>query len=1012
MRENCRKTMATLIGACYLLLHYTVNAQSNLSTLSSGFITPADKYRPGVYWYFMDGNMSAAAMTKDLESMKQQGIGNVVFLEVNVGVPRGPVDFLSEQWQNLFVHAVREAERLGIDITLGIGPGWTGSGGPWVKPAQSMLHLVASETHVEGPGEQHVSLKVPAPRTPYFTEDVFTPALKEEWNAYYSDVAVLGYPTPKNNTRISDIDEKALYYRAPYSSVEGVKPFLSSLAFYDSVPGDESIDKSQVVDLTALLKSDGTLDWKVPAGNWTIMRFVTRNNGAVTRPAPLPGLGFESDKFDTVALSNHLEDYVGRLLKKTGVPKKGQKGGLKRLHMDSWEMGSQNFTQNFRQEFIKRRKYDPLPFYPVYAGYVVTNKEMSERFLWDLRLTSQELVLEYHAGFAKKYAHERNMLLSIEPYDMNPAGDLELGNIADVPMCEFWSKNFGYNLSYSTIEATSIAHVNGISTVPAEAFTAENDAWKQYPSAMKNQGDWAFATGINSFVYHTFQHQYLDSNLKPGMTMGPFGVHWDRGQTWWPMAHCYHQYITRCQYMLQQGNSVADILYLSPEGSPNVFRAPASALEGDSFLPDRKGFNFDACAPSQLYKATVKEGKITFPGGASYSILVLPDMQTATPRLLEKITALVKAGATVIGTTKPVKAPGLTAYPSCDVEVSKLSAALWGDTNSKALHQIHKIGNGRLIYGNDFTPEKESIYPSYNAVASLLHQMNLKEDFTSNGSLRYIHRRTKEADIYFVSNRTNEAVNTTASFRVASSAPQLWNPQNAEMYSIKNVSSRNGIIDIQLQFHAYESFFIVFPHEKSVINNSKAGVAFQPLKPVATLQGAWQVFFDTVWGGPAQVQFDSLQNWATNNDKGIRFYSGLAIYKKQFDLPVKTINGTNNYFIDLGEVKNLASVKLNGHDIGVLWTTPWQLNITRYLKPVGNELEITVANLWPNRLIGDEALPYDGIKDNAWPDWLTEHKKRTSGRYTFTTATFYNKDNPLLPSGLLGPVTILVQQNK
>ena len=347
-------------------------------------------------------------------------------------------------------------------------------------------------------------------------------------------------------------------------------------------------------DLTDKLRPDGTLAWQVPAGNWTVMRFVSRNNGAVTRPAPMPGLGFESDKFDTTALNAHIDRYVGKLLRYVGPRKPGSSGGLVRLHMDSWEMGAQNWTAHFRQEFIRQRHYDPLPYYPVFTGVEIGSRAISERFLWDVRQTAQELVLSNHANHLKRYAHRQGLALSIEPYDMNPTADLELGSVADVPMAEFWSKGYGYATAFSCYEAISIAHVNGQAQVPAEAFTAEHsEAWKQYPGTMKNQTDWALAAGINQFFFHTFQHQSLNDSLKPGMTMGPYGVHWDRNQTWWPMVSAYHRYLSRCQFMLQQGRPVADILYLTPEGAPHVFRAPASALTGDAFIPDRRGYTFD-----------------------------------------------------------------------------------------------------------------------------------------------------------------------------------------------------------------------------------------------------------------------------------------------------------------------------------------------------------------------------------------------------------------------------------
>ena len=315
------------------------NASLQVSTLMKGFVNPPDAARPGVYWYFMDGNLSKEAMTKDLESMKAAGIGNVLFLEVNVGIPRGAVDFLSEQWQDIFAHAVREAERLGITISLGVGPGWSGSGGPWVSGKESMQHLVSSSTKVSGDNHKPIILPKPAPRPPYFGEGGFTPELKKRWEDYYEDVAVLAFPTPSTDYKIEDSDEKALYYRAPYTSKPGVKQFLPSLASYKELPSGAVIAKNKIVDVTRFLKPDGTLDWKVPAGNWTIMRMGSRNNGAVTRPAPLPGLGFEADKFDTVAINEHMANFTGKLFKKIGIPDKQLQGGLKMLHMDSWEMG-------------------------------------------------------------------------------------------------------------------------------------------------------------------------------------------------------------------------------------------------------------------------------------------------------------------------------------------------------------------------------------------------------------------------------------------------------------------------------------------------------------------------------------------------------------------------------------------------------------------------------------------------------------------------------------------------
>ncbi|MFN8008571.1 MAG: glycosyl hydrolase, partial [Terriglobia bacterium] len=463
---------------------------------------------------------------------------------------------------------------------------------------------------VQGPSIFQGKLPVPEPRKPYF--DTFPSSLNESRAAFYRDVAILAVPTPIDEQRVLDIDEKALYYRAPFSSVSGVKPYLPAPAHYPELPAGAVIPVDKVVDLTNRMNPDGFLSWQVPPGHWTILRFGSRNNGANSRPAPIPGLGFECDKFDAAALDAHFQEYIAKLLNRVGKRKEGV--GLTMLHMDSWEVGAQNWSSHFREEFRARRGYDPLPYYPVYTGRVIGSLEISERFLWDLRLTAQELVIQNHAERLKELGRRHGLGLSIEPYDMNPTADLVLGMPADIPMCEFWSLDFGFDTSYSCIEATSIAHILGRPVVGAEAFTAiPSEALKQYPGSMKNQGDWAFCAGVNRFVFHTFAHQPLGSE-RPGMTMGPFGVHWDRNQTWWPMVSEYHRYISRCSYFLRQGITVADILYLSPEGAPHVFRPPSSSLTSPTPLPDRRGYNFDSCAPGALVSfAEVHDGPDCFP---------------------------------------------------------------------------------------------------------------------------------------------------------------------------------------------------------------------------------------------------------------------------------------------------------------------------------------------------------------------------------------------------------------
>lgn len=990
----------TIVLMTFLWVFLCPAARAQLAILKKNFVSPPPSYGPGVYWYFMDGNMTAESIKKDLQAMKSAGISNVIFLEVNVGVPRGSVDFLSDKWFSLTKMAMEEAKTLGIAVTLGIGPGWTGSGGPWVNAAQSMQLLVSSETIVS-PDSRTIILPVPYPPKSFFGEDGLPDGFKIARKAYFQDVAVLAIPERSKNTRISDYPEKALFYRAPYSSGI-VRPFIQPST--SASANDSGISKNDVLDLTDKMKSDGTLNWHPHDGRWLVMRFVSRNNGAITRPAPVPGLGFESDKFDTSAIKAHLDAYVGKILK-LAPPDRQSAGGLKTLHMDSWEMSSQNWSQQFRQEFIKRRGYDPLKFFPAYYGYVIASAKITERFLWDMRQTTQDLIFQNHAGYVKKYAHANGMKLSIEPYDMNPTSDLDLGSIADVPMAEFWTKGFGFNSTYSVIESTSIGHVMGRSVIQSESFTAQDGGWKQYPGSMKNQGDWALAAGLNKFFFHTFENQFLPDSLKPGATMGPFGVHWDRSETWWPFVGAYHDYLRRCQYMLQQGRAVADILYLTPEGCPNVFVPPMSALTGDT-IGDRRGFNFDGCTARQLLQAKVHGREITFPGGASYRILVLPALPTMTPELIKKVGELVKSGAMVIG-PRPVSSPSLTDYPKCDVVINTLGNSIWGDSHSGSVMTYRNYGKGMVISGGESNKLDGKLYPYYQTVASILKKHGLVEDFDANDSVRYTHRTNRDWDVYFIANKKNKPISFNAFFRSVKGSPEVWNAIDGTQTRIRHFTTFANSTAIPLRLDAYESCFIVFSKDFRWLPTK--GQTHVDTRTVLDVSKGWQVTFDPKWGGPAHVDFKTLIDWSTAADDGIKYYSGTASYSKSFRFKKMRGKESEKIYLELGRVNNMARLTLNRKVIGTLWTAPWRLDITKVLIDGDNELKIEVANSWSNRLIGDQRLPDDGPKEGNWPEWLLKGKSRTSKRYTFTTTNQYSAQSPLEPSGLMGPVKIIAK---
>lgn len=980
-----------------LLLTLLSGTTPTTDRLKEEFKNPPETSKPGVYWYFMDGNLSKTEMTKDLESMKAAGINNLIFLEVGIGVPRGPVDFMSEEWQQLFVHAVREAERLNIQISMGAGPGWCGSGGPWVKPEESMKHLVFSETEIAGNNKINIVLPVPEQRkTPWHN-------MKD---LYYKDVVTYAIPV-KIKPIILNINEKALYERYPYSSYPNVNAFLPAPAKYKQVDDSAILHKNEIIDISKFVNEQGQLVWDVPAGNWTIIRMGLRVTGASTRPAPEPAIGLESDKLSAAAFEHHLNNFTDILLKKVAPLKAGK--GWTGFHMDSWESGSQNWTEGIAEEFKKRRGYDPAPYYLAYTGRAITNIETTERFLWDIRKTCQELLLQNHAEFAKTYAHKNGLVLTIEPYDMNPAGDLDLGAVADVIMAEFWSKRFGFDTHYAVVEATSISHITGQPIVGAEAFTSHNEqAWQEYPWSMKDQSDWALALGVNRFIYHTFAHKPLGDKYRPGMTMGRYGVHWDRGQTWWPMVGAYHKYISRASHLMQQGQGVSDILYLTPEGAPMVFTPPADAMETNGKIPDKKGYGFDGCSPKMLIeRADVSNGKIVFPGASSYELMVLPNFKTMTPELLEKITSLVEKGATIIG-IPPAKSPSLVNYPSCDIKVKLLAEKLWGTNKIPAAISKRLFGKGEIYWGGTLSKHTTDsvLYPSYAAVAEILLQKKIREDFHSkNNSIRYGHRKTADRDIYFIANRTDSFQTTTGTFR-AVGTPELWCATTGEIKKIKNYSVKDGLTSIPLEFFPSESYFLVFSVDKNKPSSVKNTASnFIRLKEIKTLEGAWNVSFNNKMGGPKNIQFKNLQDWTTHEMRGIKFYSGIATYKKTF-----TITGIKNEkcFIDLGTVHDMASVKLNGKDLGVIWCAPWRLDISNALKEGSNALEIQVANRWINRLLGDRQAPDSSVRTVKFDNGLLGGQTFKTGRYTFTTEASMRsfKFKEPLPSGLLGPVKI------
>ena len=463
------------------------------------FQEPPQSAKPGVYWFFMDSNLSQYGMKADLEAMQRAGLGRAIVMEADLGGPKGDVHYMTPEWLNLWSYATKEAQERGIELTTSVGPGWCGAGGPWIEPERSMQHLRASFTQIQGGQAVELELPVPAPRDPYFGRGSLGPC-EDVWKTFYKDVAVLAFPTPKDDKRIPNWEEKALFFRPPYSSMPGVKPYLESCANDSAVVNslrDSVVPYDAIVDVTHFMDESGVLRWNAPEGSWTVARLGRRLTGQTTRPAPLAALGLESDKFETSGIDEHFERFNSKLL---DVAK------FTTLHHDSWEMSSQNWSENFRALFQQKTGYDPLRWTLVMFGIPVESVDKSERFLWDLRRVAQQLVYENNVERMKILGANRGLSFSTEAYDLNPAGDLYLFRAADVPMCEFWAKGYGFETSFSVVEAASSARTTGRPIVGAEAFTTADDRWRQHPGLMKRQADWVLYLIL--FALEIFQLQH------------------------------------------------------------------------------------------------------------------------------------------------------------------------------------------------------------------------------------------------------------------------------------------------------------------------------------------------------------------------------------------------------------------------------------------------------------------------------------------------------------------------
>ncbi|MCS3798718.1 glycosyl hydrolase [Niastella sp. OAS944] len=786
-------------------------------------------------------------------------------------------------------------------------------------------------------------------------------------------------------------------------------------------PDSLCVPLNKIINITDKMTPDGRITWDVPQGNWTIIRVGHTSTGQRNATGG-GGKGLECDKFNPEAVTLQFNSWFGEAVRRAGP--NVTKEVLKLLHLDSWECGSQNWSPVFREEFKKRRGYDCLPYLIAMTGVPVQSADVSERFLYDVRQTIIELVKDNFYITLKKLAQEKGCVVSGETVAPTMVSDGLLHyQVVDIPMGEYWVNSPTHDKPNDMFDAISGGHIYGKQIIGAEAFTELRMSWDEYPGNLKALQDRNYALGINRVAYHVFMHNPWVERA-PGMTLNGIGLYFQRNQTWWKPGKAWVEYAHRCQALLQQGKPVVDVAVFIGEDAPRRSVLPdrlvstlpgifgdsvvqaekkrltnagnplrtkpegvthtANMADPEKWIDPLRGYAYDCFNPDVLLKATVRDGRVEFPGGASYKVLVLPQAHPMspvtkymTPAVAKKIEELVKAGATIIVNDAPEKSYSLEQSVAADKQVKAVAASIWKKVPAGTKW---KVGKGTVIQG----PYTESSFTP----------LGINRDFTfievtinpEKNYLAWTHRKGNDFDIYFISNQQNEERSGLAFIRETGRVPELWDPVTGEQMQPEFYTDEDGYTKFPLRLPANGSVFVVL--RKSGTATSLKTSRLEKSTTVDTIHKAWTVTFDSKKGGPAEpVVFDQLKDWSKENDPAIKYYSGTAVYTTTFDAPNA---GDKSVYLDAGRVANIAEVYVNGKPCGVIWTAPYRVDITKALRPGKNELKIEVTNTWFNRMKGDLLLP-------------------EKERITQTNAPFWAKDKPLLPAGLLGPVTLIYQ---
>ncbi len=1091
-----KKTSLILLGF-YLLIRIGFSQNINqIETDNAAFQNPPQSSKVHTWWHWMQGSISKDGITKDLESMKAQGIVEATILNIGLidnkkyFVPQ--IKFRTEEWYNMFKWALTEAKRLGITIGAHNCDGWSSSGGPWITPEKSMKMFTWANTNIKGGKTVSIQLERPFSKDNFYKDvavvafpssteinsfqkakptillnDSTNASLLADGNPISSvkldrgNVITFQFATEFEATKICLLPRKEFTWSSPkdfemsyeLSSSSNGKDFQQLLEFkvkglneikQIEIPATKSryyklaikdfgytdswlaltmaevellkknefpsynpniqfhqektvmvkagdkksfentglskggVIQSEVVDISNKMDTNGMLHWNAPAGNWKIIRFGYTTTGAINAPATKEGEGLECDKMDSSMVEFHFSQFPQKLIDKAGDMAGNT---FKFLLIDSWECAFQNWTQSFPHEFETRRGYKITPFIPALCGEMVTDAATSEAFLFDFRNTIADLIEHNYYKKFNSLCHKNKLEMHAEVIyggsGYPPLDVLKTNQYADMPMFEFWT---GHNGKTTTLEYNASKNVsleflasatlfNNKKVLGSEAYTGSAH-YSESPAELKPYGDRAYCSGINQMILHSYVHQPTDS--VPGMTLGGFASHFNRNNSWFNFAGSWMDYQSRIQYMLQQGQMQADVLYYVGDQLPQYLEAGKAVNVPNGYQIHVA--NFDILKN----KTAMKNGKLTF-GNVVFSLLTLPENMGMELATLVRLEELVKVGLVVYG-PKPTKLLSMYGIKNNAFRFNQLIDNIWGKLDGVSVKES-SYGRGKIYWGE---PMK-----------TVLDKIKLKPDFetlsTDTATFLYTHRALGNKDIYFVYNQQNKENIRDLYFRSVNTSVKEYNPMDGTITPIAFTKTLDGRTKIPFTFGAGESRIFVF--EKGEGKPIKSNMGSKEVIEIVDFKGT--ISFDTRGYGKIEpINITRLQSLTDFENKDIKYFSGFAKYNINFKAPAPFVKSKGKLLLDMGRIGVTAIVTLNGSLLGTVWYSNTQFDVSGLLKEE-NKLEVIVGNEHRNRIIGD-FIEFGKLK-NIWT--------------TSPVQNYLDKDKPLKPSGLIGPIKLLMFSN-